>query len=150
MMSFRHLTHARAVFAALVMLAAALGPAAAQISVKFALEGSIIGPYAPVLVAEDRGYYRAEALDVTIEAAPSPPDAIARVANGLADAGLAAINSLLRFLDANPGAQRKAVFIVYNRPPYAIISRKSRGVTQPRDLEGKRIGAAPGQMASLL
>jgi NitT/TauT family transport system substrate-binding protein len=149
MMSFRHLTLARAAFAALVMLAAALTPAAAQTSVKFALEGSIIGPYAPFLLAEDRGYYRAEALDVTIEAAPSPPDAIARVANGLADAGRADLKSLARFLDANPGAQVKAVFIVYNRPPYAMITRKSRGVTQPRDLEGKRIGAPPGEMASL-
>ena len=80
-MGFRHLTLARAGFATVAMLAAAFAttPAAAQRSIKVALEGSLTGAYAPFLVADDRGFYRAEALDVTIEAMASPPDAISRV-----------------------------------------------------------------------
>jgi len=35
----------------------------------------------------------------------------------------------------------KAVFMVYNKPPFAIVGRKSRGVTKPKDLEGKKLGA---------
>jgi NitT/TauT family transport system substrate-binding protein len=31
-----------------------------------------------------------------------------------------------------------------------VIARKSRGITQPSDLEGKRIGAPPNEMASML
>jgi NitT/TauT family transport system substrate-binding protein len=31
--------------------------------------------------------------------------------------------------------------MVYNRPPYAVIGRKSRGINTPKDLEGKRLGA---------
>jgi NitT/TauT family transport system substrate-binding protein len=35
----------------------------------------------------------------------------------------------------------KAVFMVYNRPPFSIVTRKSRGVALPKDLEGKKLGA---------
>jgi NitT/TauT family transport system substrate-binding protein len=34
--------------------------------------------------------------------------------------------------------------MVYNRPPFAIIARKSRGITEPKNLEGKKLGAPPG------
>ena len=151
-MGFRHLTLARAGFATVAMLAAAFAttPAAAQRSIKVALEGSLTGAYAPFLVADDRGFYRAEALDVTIEAMASPPDAISRVANGSAEIGLGDINAVLRFREQNPGVPLKAVFIVYNKPPYAVIARKSRGIAKPIDLQGKRIGAPPGEMATAL
>ena len=150
-MGFRHLTLARAGFAAAAILAAALAtPAAAQRSIKVAIEGSLTGAHAPFLVAEDRGFYRAEALGVTIEAMASPPDAISRIANGMADIGLADINAVIRFREQNPGAPLKAVFIVYNKPPYAVVARKSRGIAKPKDLEGKRIGAPPGEMATAL
>ena len=33
--------------------------------------------------------------------------------------------------------------MVYNRPPYAIVGRKSRGISDPKSLEGKRLGAPP-------
>jgi NitT/TauT family transport system substrate-binding protein len=55
--------------------------------------------------------------------------------------GFADINSLIKFRDANPNVPIKAVFMVYNKPPFAIIARKSRGVTKPKDLEGKKLGA---------
>src|SRR5262249_42200540 len=32
-------------------------------------------------------------------------------------------------------------FMVYNKPPGAIVARKSRGITMPKDLEGKKLGA---------
>jgi NitT/TauT family transport system substrate-binding protein len=31
--------------------------------------------------------------------------------------------------------------MVYNRPPFAVIGRKSRGINTPKDLEGKKLGA---------
>ena len=33
--------------------------------------------------------------------------------------------------------------MVYNKPPYAIVARKSRGITEPKQLEGKKLGAPP-------
>jgi NitT/TauT family transport system substrate-binding protein len=31
--------------------------------------------------------------------------------------------------------------MVYNKPPYAVLARRSRGVTEPKNLEGKKLGA---------
>ena len=150
-MGFRHLTLARAAFGILAMLAGAFAtPAAAQRSIKVAIDGSLTAAHAPFLVAEDRGFYRAEALDVSIEVMGPPPDAISRIASGSADMGLGDMNAVLRFREQNPGAPLKAVFIVYNKPPYAVVARKSRGIAKPTDLQGKRIGAPPGEMATAL
>jgi NitT/TauT family transport system substrate-binding protein len=68
-------------------------------------------------------------------------DPITRVASGAYDMGFADINSLIKFRDQNPNADVRAIFIVYNKPPFAVIGRKSRGVEKPADLEGKKLGA---------
>ena len=33
--------------------------------------------------------------------------------------------------------------MVYDKPPFAVIGRESLGVSGPKDLEGKRLGAPP-------
>ena len=55
--------------------------------------------------------------------------------------GFGDINSLIKFRDANPATPIKAVFMVYNKPAFSIVGRKSRGVEKPKDLEGKKLGA---------
>jgi NitT/TauT family transport system substrate-binding protein len=127
-------------------LAAALtiwgcAPAAAEIPVRLMLDFKFEGPSAPFLVAIDKGYYKAEGLDVTIDASAGSVDPIGRVASGNYDMAFGDINTLIKFRDQNPGMPIKPVFMVYNRPPFAVIARKSRGITRPKDLEGKRLGA---------
>jgi NitT/TauT family transport system substrate-binding protein len=78
---------------------------------------------------------------VAIEAGSHSTDTIGKLAAGSYDMALADINVLTRFREQNPAAPIKAVFMVYNRAPYAIIARKSRGITKPMDLEGKKLGA---------
>ena len=125
--------------ATLGLLAAALvtGSAGAQTSVKFALDWKFEGPAAPFLVAVDRGYFTAENLEVTIEPGNGSLEPINRVASGAYDIGFGDINTLIKFRDRKRDAPLKAVFMVYNKPPGAIVARKSRGITTPRDLEGK-------------
>jgi NitT/TauT family transport system substrate-binding protein len=129
-----------AVLAGLAALAIA-GPAAAQTAIKFSLDFKFEGPSAPFVVAIDKGYFKAEGLDVTIDSAAGSLEPITRVASGTYDMGFGDINSLIKFRDANPGTPIKAVFVVYNKPPFAVVGRKSRGVTKPKDLEGKKLGA---------
>ena len=62
-------------------------------------------------------------------------EAIPRVASGTYQMGAADINSLIKFRDKNPDLAVKAVFVIYNTPPFAIIGRKSAG---RRDTEGSR------------
>jgi NitT/TauT family transport system substrate-binding protein len=48
---------------------------------------------------------------------------------------------MIKFRDQNPETPLKAVFMIYSNPPFAVVARKSRGVTTPKDLEGKKLGA---------
>ena len=131
----------RSAWLALLLVAAFVTNAAAETIVRFTLDFKIEGPSAPFLVPLDKGYYRAEDLNVTIDPALGSLQPIERVASGEYDIGFGDINSLIKFRDANPSAPIKAVFIVYNRPPFAVIGRKSRGIGKPKDLEGKTLGA---------
>ena len=66
------------VVAAAALLASALS-ASADTDVKFALDWKFEGPSAPYFVALDKGYYKAEGLNVTIDSGPGSVAGIARV-----------------------------------------------------------------------
>ncbi len=129
-----------ALFAA-AALALSAQAATAETAVKFALDWKFEGPSAPYFVAIDKGYYADAGLDVTIDSGPGSVKGITRIAAGTYPIGFMDINSLAKFLDQNPGAPVTAVLMVYNRPPFAIVSTTERGVLKPKDLEGRILGA---------
>jgi NitT/TauT family transport system substrate-binding protein len=131
-------------YATAAMVAAILGTSAsavAQTKIKFALDWKFEGPSAPYFVAIDNGYFKAEGLDVTIDSGPGSVAGIARVAAGTYPLGFFDINSLVRFRDQNPDKAVKAVMMIYDKPPFAIVSLKKNGIAKPKDLEGKILGA---------
>jgi NitT/TauT family transport system substrate-binding protein len=123
------------------MLTAFTLPASAQSDLKFALDWKFEGPSAPYFVALDKGYYKAEGLNVSIDSGPGSVAGIARVAAGTYPIGFFDINSLARFRDQNPDRDVKAVLMVYDKPPFAIVSLAKSGIGKPKDLEGKTLGA---------
>jgi NitT/TauT family transport system substrate-binding protein len=126
--------------AALVVLTAL--PAFAQTPVRFSLDWRWEGPAAIFAVALDKGYFREEGLDVTIEPASGSREPISRIASGTHDMGFGDVNSLVRFRDEHSTTGLKAVMMVYDRPPFSIIGRRSRGITKEvSSLEGKKFGA---------
>jgi NitT/TauT family transport system substrate-binding protein len=140
----------RSVFVvAFAVLAAALPlkRASAETPVKFVLNWKTDAAAAPLLVAIDKGYFKAEGLNVSVvePVLPEPNeqanDVAKRIAAGDAEMGLGDINALIRLRGAPTPPAVKAVYIVHNKPAYAVIGRKSRGIQVPRDLEGKKIGA---------
>jgi NitT/TauT family transport system substrate-binding protein len=135
------------VLLAAVWAAVSAGPALAQAPVKFTLDGKIEGPVAPFVVAIDKGCFKAQGVEVTIDPALGAPEAIGRVASGGYDMGFADINALMKFRDQNSGAPVRAVFMVYNKPAFAIVGRKSRSIAQPKDLEGRKLGAPLADVA---
>ena len=63
------------------------------------------------------------------------------------DLALVDINELIRFR-GNAGAPPvKAVFVLFNKSPYAIVARKSRGIHALSDIEGKTLGVAEGDLS---
>lgn len=115
--------------------------AAAATEIKFANDWKWEGPAAPLLLALDTGLFEQEGLQVTMDTGKGSLDAIPRVASGTYQMGAADINSLIKFRDKNPDLPLKAIFVIYNAPPFAIIGRKSQGVSEPKDLQGKILGA---------
>lgn len=112
---------------------------AAETNIKFSLDRPFEGPAAPFLLPLDKGYYKAEGLNVSIDPADDPLEPIKRVASGVYDMAVADLTALIKFRDVNPKVPIKAVFVVYNKPAFAVIGRKSRGISAPKDLEGKKL-----------
>ena len=129
---------------ALAAVGAVLATAAtAQTQVPFALDWKFEGPAAAYFAAIDNGHFAEEGLEVEVSAGTGSLDAIPKVATGAFPIGFADINSLIKFLDQNPGAPVTAVMMVYDKPPFAVVGRASQGVSTPADLEGKILGAPP-------
>jgi NitT/TauT family transport system substrate-binding protein len=118
-------------------------PATGATRVRFSLDGRMEGPSATFLLPLERGYFKAAGIEATIDESATPLEAITRVASGTHDMGFADINAMIKHRDQNPTAALKAVFMVYNKPPYSIVTRKSRGITEPKQLAGKKLGAPP-------
>lgn len=137
---------------AVLLYAAVAGPtsSSAATALRFSLDRAIDGTSAPFVLAANKGLFRSEGLTVTTDSASGSLEAIARVASGSSDMALADINALIRYRDKDGAVPVKAVFILYNQAPYAMIARKSRGIKTMSDIEGKTIGLVDGDLAARL
>jgi NitT/TauT family transport system substrate-binding protein len=128
------------VMAAAVLSLASL-PASAQTPIKFTLDWVFQGPTAPFLVALDKGYYKAEGLDVTMDPGQGSAGAVQRVATGAYQIGFADVNSVMEYNAKNPGKEVMCVFMAYDFAPFGVYALKKSGIKVPKDLEGKKLGA---------
>jgi NitT/TauT family transport system substrate-binding protein len=93
----------RAIATAAGLLAASA--ATAQTPLNFALDWRFEGPAAPYFVAIDKGHFAAAGLDVTVEAGDGSVNTIPKIATGAFPVGFGDFNTVVRFLDQNPGAR---------------------------------------------
>ena len=116
-------------------------------AIQFTLDRPVDASDAPFVLGSARGLFRAENLAVATNVVLGPQEAIERVASGASDLALVDLNVLIRFRDKTGAPPLKAVFVLFNKAPYAIIARKSRGVGALFDLEGKTLGVAEGDFS---
>jgi len=81
LLKLTRIIHSASLVAALIALAVAW-PAAAQTSIKFSLDGRLEGLAATFFLPQDRGYFKSEGLDVTVDEATTALEPITRVASG--------------------------------------------------------------------
>jgi len=132
------------VAAALALAALAAQPAGAQETpVKFQLDWRFEGPAALFLLPAAKGYFKAEKLNVMVDAGNGSGGAVTRVASGSYDMGFADLAALMEFHANNPAAPNKpvAVMMVYNNTPAAVLALKKSGIRTPADLNGRKLGA---------
>jgi NitT/TauT family transport system substrate-binding protein len=117
------------------------------IAIQLSLDRPLEAGAAPFVVASARGLFASEGLAVSINSASGSPEAIARVAAGTSEFALVDLNELIRFRDKSGAPPIKAVFVLFNQSPYAIVARKSRGIHALAEIEGKTIGVAEGDLS---
>ena len=115
-----------------------------SVVLNFAADGGAAGFYH----ALERGYFRELGLDVTIEPSRGSADAIARAASRACDIGIGDISTLVEFASRHPEISPKAVFILHDRSPSAVISLKSSGIAKLTDLPGRVLGQGPADAPS--
>jgi NitT/TauT family transport system substrate-binding protein len=125
----------------------AAGDIRPPVAIQFSLDRPLDAGAAPFVLAASDGLFASEGLVVTTDSASGSPDAIARVAAGSSDFALVDINALIRFRDRSDAPPVKAVFVLFNQAPYAIVARKSRGIRTLSDIEGKTLGVAEGDLS---
>jgi len=143
-MQRRHFLATGAACAAALAAPAVLAQGGKPTPLKFTLDFRINGQTAPFFLAESKGYYKEEGLDVTIDTGAGSVASITRIASGVYQLGLGDISSLVEFNAQNPGTPMvQAVYQYYNRAPFVIIGRKDRGVSSDfKSLQGKKVAAA--------
>src|SRR5215831_11627284 len=93
------------------------------VSVQLSFDRPLDASMAPFVLAAASGLFGAEGVSVRMNFANGSPEAIARVASGESEFALIDINELVRFRDKANAPPIKAVFVLFNRAPYAIVAR---------------------------
>jgi NitT/TauT family transport system substrate-binding protein len=133
---------ALALGAGLALAAGFSGAASAQTKLKMVLNWKYQGPQGFFFVAEDKGYFKAEGLDVTIDQGDGSATPIPKVASGTYDIGFGDINALIDFASKRPEEAPIAVYVMFNRPPFTVAVKADSPIKTPKDFEGRTIGGA--------
>jgi NitT/TauT family transport system substrate-binding protein len=114
----------------------------AQEAVSLRLNWYLGGLHAPFYYGKDRGFYKQEGIDLTINEGRGSANTVQVVAAGSDTFGLADSSSVI--LTASKGAEIRSVMSVLNSTGFAVVSLASAGIKTPKDLEGKRLAVSPG------
>ena len=138
-----------------VMLGSAAGlacsgvirPARAETRLKLILNWKYEGPQGYFFLAQDRGYFRDEGIDVAFDRGNDSGAAVPQVVNGAYDIGFGDLNALIELAARRTDNLPLAVAVLYNRPPFSIVVKADGPIKAAADLAGKTLGGAANDAA---
>ncbi|WP_436521012.1 ABC transporter substrate-binding protein [Actinoplanes sp. HUAS TT8] len=109
-----------------------------------------VGRDAFAWVAQEKGYFRDAGIDVTIQLGAATGENLKVLAAGRAQ--FANLDLTGTWILAGKGEYRdvRAIAAIHQQTLVSIVSLEGAGVTTPKDLEGKQVGAATGSVNQLL
>ncbi len=133
---------AGAVALGLSMLGAA-GVAQAQEQVNVRFSWKLKGEYAAMYVAQEKGFYAREGLNVRLGEGAGAPAALGALLQGQEDAVL--LPAIFALTAISKGMPVKLISLYHPSTPIALISWPENPVRVPKDLEGKVVATAIGE-----
>lgn len=128
--------------------AAASGAAADRAPVRFALNR---GPYdasnGPFLLAQDRGRFETEGVEVEFSLSHDAADALQRVASDEFDFGFVDLSVLMLAALRSGQPSPLGVFVVFDRSPACVVTWKAAGASGAQGLAGRRLAVVEGDGA---
>ncbi|HWM82060.1 MAG TPA: ABC transporter substrate-binding protein [Pseudolabrys sp.] len=124
--------------------------AGATTNLRFILDWAFQSQHAMFTIPAEDGTYSKLGLNVTIDRGAGSGDAVAKVASGAYDMGVADFYSMVRFNAQNPNNKLIAVMMVDDKSALAIELKASSSIKKPADLNGKTIAAPVGDASRQL
>lgn len=126
-----------------VAMAAPFSVKASTTRIRFILDWRIEGPAAFWLYALERGLFRAEGLDVVIDAGAGSSAGVQRMAAGSYDITHADFNTMIELNSsiADTAVRPVGFYVTYETSPATVFTLKNTGIASPKDLEGRKLGA---------
>lgn len=113
-------------------------------TIKFKLGWTTQGSDAGFFYAQDNGYFKAEGLNVVIDKGNGSGATVTHIMSGAYDAGFGDINALIQNASTKPDDAPVMVYMIWNQPPFAIVTKKTSGINTIKDFEGHTLGGAQG------